>query len=240
MMRTVLGIAVRVLPVFVIAMLSSVALAAGRPVPAPAAFFPSTPDPNTVYVYNVSESGSGCPAGSFVVNTTPDGSQIELGFSDFVAATDSILDMRKNCLITFAVHVPSGYSFALVQADYNGFAQLDPGVTAKQQTSYFFAGTPTYTTTLSLTSNSLTHTSAFGTTTTTDDFLNGDTYSSADLLPITALVWSRCGVDVLANVNSSINVQNARATPPANQGIIELDEADFSAVLVYHIVWQTC
>jgi hypothetical protein len=227
--------------------LVTTAFAAGAdPIPASPATPPPTANPTGFYIFNVSETGSGCPQGSANVTVTPDGSELDIGFTQFVAdAPDVVTKERSHCLLTFGIHVPQGWTFAVIQADYNGFAQLDRSVTARQQTSYFLAGNPAITSTLALTSDGWTKSLSIGALTLgsssgPDDYSTGDTYTISDTIPVEAVVFNKCGSNVIANVSASISVQNAGATSPNNVGYIEFDEADFTANLVWHLQWKTC
>lgn len=42
------------------------------------------------------------------------------------------------CRVTLGLRYPGGYSFAVLEATYHGFAQLDPGVTAEFESGYSF------------------------------------------------------------------------------------------------------
>ncbi|MGZ3425028.1 MAG: DUF4360 domain-containing protein [Polyangia bacterium] len=189
---------------------------------------PSTPDPNTIYIEQVTVNGTGCPAGTVAANFTPDYSILELTFSDFVAQIGpgtQPADWRKNCIVAVTLHLPAGYTFALIGADYNGYAQVDPHVTGMQQTSYFIAGMQGKYTLQSHIPQDLD--------------ANGN-YSRNDEIPVADYVWANCGVDSIANLNASISLNNSQNRQ--GYGVITLDELDIGPQVLFHwhFAWQHC
>ena len=209
------------------------------PAPAPT---PVTPDPNTIYIEQVTLGGTGCLAGTvhtnLVTDTTdpahPSGT-IQFTFDAFEALIGpgtTLSDRTKNCNVAVTLHIPSGISVAQIGAQYNGFAQVDPGITGKQTTQYYFAnpfGPTHYDTEVS--------------NVPTDLDANGN-YSRNDQFVQAAWVWSTCGVDTIANVNSRVSLSyepHATADQRANStGILSLDTASFAAQQVFHFTWQQC
>jgi hypothetical protein len=204
---------------------ASTAFAEGRAVPL---VNPSTPDPNTIFIEQVTVNGSGCPAGTVAANFTPDFTVLELTFSDFVAQVGPGLkpaDSRKNCIIAVTLHIPAGFTFALVGADYRGFAQVDPGITGQQTTTYFIAGQIG---SFSLSSHIPADLDGFG------------NYSRQDEIPVAEWVWNKCGTDGIANLNASVSMSNSQNK--AGSGLMTLDETDISPQVLFHwhFAWQTC
>ena len=189
---------------------------------------PKTPDPNTIYVEQVTVNGSGCPSGTVAANFTPDFTLLELTFSDFVAQIGpgtKPADWRKNCIIAATLHIPPGYTFALIGADYRGYAQVDPGVTGRQTTTYFIAGQQG---SYSLSSHIPADLDADG------------NYSRQDEIPVAEWVWAQCGADGIANLNASVSLNNSGHRSAS--GVMTLDETDLSPQVLFnwHFAWQTC
>ncbi|KAJ7581346.1 hypothetical protein C8J56DRAFT_794216, partial [Mycena floridula] len=68
---------------------------------------------------------------------------VTITFSQFAAQGGpgiSIAENRRNCQATLNVHVPQGFSFAIVDVDYRGFYQLDNKVKALHDAIYYFQG----------------------------------------------------------------------------------------------------
>jgi hypothetical protein len=91
--------------------------------------------------------GSGCPRGTSVsgrISATKPGAlpdTLILSFAPFRAVQGpgiASIERRKNCNITIDLAVPQGFSFSLVDAEYQGFANLPRGVKGVQSTTYSF------------------------------------------------------------------------------------------------------
>src|SRR3954467_11503208 len=77
---------------------------------------------------NPEYGGSGCPGGSASVALSPDQKAISILFDQYVVEAGGAKSFaRKNCNIAIPVHVPSGYSVAVMAIDYRGFVQLPVG-----------------------------------------------------------------------------------------------------------------
>jgi hypothetical protein len=62
---------------------------------------------------------------------------------EFVATVGpkaDITDSRKFCQLNLELSYSAGYSFAVYNAEYAGFADLDPGVTGTIKSNYYFSG----------------------------------------------------------------------------------------------------
>src|SRR6188474_114001 len=92
----------------------------------------------------VTVNGSGCPAGTAAVAVSPDNTAFTVTYSTYLAQVGvgaTPIDMRKNCQLNIVVHVPQGFTYAIAQADYRGFAHLASGATAIERANYYFQGT---------------------------------------------------------------------------------------------------
>jgi hypothetical protein len=85
-------------------------------------------DPAEFYVEGLGHEGSACPGGSLSFNVAPDASQLTLLIGDFRVDGARTL----TCKVELLVHVPSGWSFAPVTAEIEGFARLGKDVAARQ------------------------------------------------------------------------------------------------------------
>jgi hypothetical protein len=211
----------------------------------------AAPDPNSIYIAAVTTAGTGCPTGSVVTNLVTDTSNpaqpsgtIQFSFSDFEALIGPgtvLSDRTKNCNIAVTLHVPSGITLAQIGAQYNGYGQVDDGVDAKQTSSYYFANPlgPTRVaqeaTTFSNASPGTDWDPISGNYARNDEFLEG------------SLVWSPCGVNAIANIDTRVSLsydQHATAAQrdpnTGSTGIISLDTASFGAKQVFHFQWATC
>jgi hypothetical protein len=86
--------------------------------------------------------GSGCPAGTASVVLSPDEDEISILFDQFIAeaggGTGRMVD-RKACDLGIPIHIPQGYSVAVVQTDFRGFNLVSYGGMNRLNTEYFWA-----------------------------------------------------------------------------------------------------
>lgn len=175
-----------------------------------------------IYLGDPVYGGTGCPAGTASATLSPDQKSLSILFDSYVVeaggTTGKRVD-RKACNIAIPVHVPQGFSFSVFEVDYRGFNSLPAGGSSQFNVEYFFAGErgPRYTKKFSGPQN--------------QDFLISNT------LGATAVVWSRCGEDVILRSNSSMmaltNYRN-------EQTLATVDSADIQAGIIYQLQWKRC
>src|SRR5262245_38876143 len=74
---------------------------------------------------DLSYAGTGCPIGSASISVSPDQKSISVLFDQYVVEAGGAKAFdRKNCNLALPVHVPQGYSIAVVGIDYRGFTLL--------------------------------------------------------------------------------------------------------------------
>lgn len=167
-----------------------------------------------------SYGGSGCPNGTAAVALSPDRKSMSILFDEFmVEAGGRRRTARKTCNIAIPVHVPQGYSVSVFKIDYRGFNSLPYGAYSRFNVEYFFAGTrgPRYSKTFR-------------------GRMERD-YTLRNTLAARALVWSRCGADVILRANTSMMV---RTNSRRQEAFSTVDSADIKAGLVYHFQWKRC
>lgn len=166
--------------------------------------------------------GTGCPANSASVTLSPDQQELSIIFDNYVAeAGDSVgkkMD-RKSCGLAIPVHVPQGFSIAIFQTDYRGFAMVPQQGRVQFTAESFFAGQR----------GSRFNKTIMGPT--SDDFNLHDEFAAA------AMVWSSCGDSVNLRVNTSLLAMTNRQM---DQTYASVDSADVSSSLVYHLQWKRC
>ncbi len=98
------------------------------------------PNPNEVYVKNVTMGGSGCPASTARSVLSSDGKTLSILFDNYISEIDTAVSSldHKSCLVTLDMNVPNGWTFSIASADYRGFAEVDPGTMAVQAVIYTF------------------------------------------------------------------------------------------------------
>lgn len=165
--------------------------------------------------------GTGCPSGSVSATLSPDEKSLSLIFDEYSVEaggeTGRTFD-RKSCNVAIPVHVPQGYSLAVLSVDYRGFNHLEGRASSQFNVEYFFAGGrgPAF------------RRSFYGP-------LDSD-YLIQNTLTAESIVWSACGADVNLRTNSSMRV----STSGRAQAMATVDSEDINAALVYHLSWKRC
>src|SRR2546427_79784 len=111
--------------------------------PVSTAQWPSVPPPDKIIIDVVTVNGTGCKPGTAAVAVSEDNTAFTVTYSEFIAQVGvgaGPLDWRKNCQLSLKVHVPQGFTYAIAQADYRGFAHLERGATALERANYYFQG----------------------------------------------------------------------------------------------------
>jgi hypothetical protein len=187
---------------------------------------PPPPPSSQIVIDVITVNGSGCPAGTAAVAVSPDNKAFTVTYSNYLAqvGVGSIpTDFRKNCQLNLKVNVPSGFSYAIAQADYRGFASLAKGATATQRAGYYFQGmSPTV-----LTSHSFAGALE-------------DNWQTTDVVEIAALVFSPCGEQRNLNINTELRVSAGTSNTATTTSLMTMDSTDGSINTVYHFAWATC
>lgn len=196
---------------------SAGAVATTRPAPAPS---------GQITIDVVQVNGSGCRPGSATVAVSPDNTAFTVTYSEYTAQVGKdakATDFRKNCQLGLSVNVPQGYTFAIAQADYRGFASLASGASGEAKASYYFQG-------MSETARR-THT------------LRGryqDNWQLTDQVPIEALVYHPCGAKRNLNINSELVAKAGTSDTANTTSFLTMDSTDGSINTKYHFAWKTC
>ncbi|KAJ8114565.1 hypothetical protein OPT61_g3574 [Boeremia exigua] len=99
--------------------------------------------PPSFNITDVVSGGTGCPQGSIDVRWTDDAVLPIYFGKEFTAAVGpkvEIAESRKFCQLNLQLEYSAGYSFAVYNAQYAGYAQLDGGVTGTVRSNYYFSG----------------------------------------------------------------------------------------------------
>jgi hypothetical protein len=183
------------------------------------------PPPGRIAIDLVTVNGSGCPSGT-AVQTSPDNTSFFVSYSSYLAEAGvgaDPTDFRKNCQLNVLVHVPQGFSFAIAEADYSGFAALASGATAVQRANYYFAGeTPT-----AVVSHAFSGPLE-------------DDWRTVDSADVATLVFSPCGVSRNLNINTELRVSNGTSDPAKTTNWIAMDATHASVQNIFHFAWKRC
>ena len=165
--------------------------------------------------------GTGCPAGSVSATLSPDGKSLSMLFDEYTVSaggtTGRAFD-RKACNVAIPVHVPNGYSIAVLGVDYRGYNHLPPRAASQFNVEYFFAGGrgPAFRRTF-------------------NGALDSD-YFISNQLTAESFVWSPCGADVNLRTNSSMRL----GTVNNQEASSSVDSQDVNAAIIYHLQIRQC
>lgn len=119
-----------------------------------------SPPVDQIIITDSATSGNGCPQGSVSTTASPDKTVrlssplstshltntnkqvITFGFDSFqtyIGPTAAQADKSKACQIHLSLSYPAGFTYAVVDATYHGYARLDAGVTGNFLSTYFFS-----------------------------------------------------------------------------------------------------
>ncbi|MEV7728409.1 DUF4360 domain-containing protein [Streptomyces sp. NPDC087917] len=186
---------------------------------------PITAPPDKIVIELATVNGSGCREGTAEVAVAPDNTAFTVTYSEYLAQVGAgapPTGFRKNCQLNLRVHVPNGFTYAIVQADYRGFASLQPGAWGQERANYYFQGM----------SQTAQRTHQF----------NGpfnDNWQSTDRTEYADLVWAPCGEKRNFNINTELRV-NAGTSGPTATSFMAMDSTDASVSTLYHLAWAVC
>jgi hypothetical protein len=187
---------------------------------------PTSPPGGKITVTVATVNGSGCPAGTAAVAASPDNTAFTVTYSDYLAQVGvgaKPTDFRKNCQLSLRIQVPQGFTYAIAQADYRGFASLERGSRASQRAGYYFMGQSATTT--------VTHNVA-------GPF--SDDWQATDRTDVASLVYAPCGEERNLNVNTELRVYAGTSNPRTTTSFMTMDSTDGSVSTLYHFAWKTC
>lgn len=188
---------------------------------ASASAFADAPNPNEVYINSIVFAGTGCPAGTVAGNISEDARAFTLLFDSYtVQAGPGILppENRKACNLNVDIHVPNGWQYTLFTVDTRGFLNLEAGTSAVQQNKYYFQ-------------------SGFGPSLSSN--FNGPRvgdYTTRDLVGVSSLVWSPCGINRSLNIQTSVRV----AASAGRRAFATVDSIDGEFKYLYGVQWRRC
>ncbi|MDG4790782.1 DUF4360 domain-containing protein [Micromonospora sp. WMMD1102] len=191
----------------------------GDPVPT------TNPPAERITMEVVTVNGSGCRPGTAAVATAPDNTAFTVTYSDYLAqagAGTAPTDFRKNCQLVLKVNVPGGFTYAIRQADYRGFAHLEKGASGMQRASYYIQGT-----------------SPTAVESHTIPGPMSDSWQTTDVTDMAELVYAPCGEVRLLNINTELRV-NRGTSNPATTSFLMMDSTDSSVSTTYHFNWMRC
>ena len=186
--------------------------------------------PNSVYIEKVKAHGTGCPRGSAFIDISPDKQVFTTIFDSFQAIIDpysnsvSYADRHKRCDLALKVHVPNGWQFSVFQADYEGWYDLQKGITMTQTSTYHFQGNPR-------------HKKRSRISATRKD-LSGE-FLFKDKMGVTSVEWSACGGPRNMYISAELRLSSRDRNAVGVAGIDAI-EGQFKMMSRFGINWRRC
>ncbi|MCB5170398.1 DUF4360 domain-containing protein [Streptomyces bambusae] len=210
-----------------VAVVLAAALCPGAGAAAAADSAPAAAPPTGQITIDVAQvNGSGCRPGSASVSVAPDNTAFTVTYSEYLAQVGRgalATDFRKNCQLGLRVNVPQGFTYAVAQADYRGFASLQAGASATQQAGYYFQGM----------------TQTVRSSHTLRGPLEGN-WQVTDRVGIEALEFAPCGSQRDFNVNTELRVSGGTSDTANTTSFVAMDSTDASFKTVYRFAWKEC
>lgn len=182
-------------------------------------------DPITIDIVNV--NGSGCPKGTAAIAVSPDNKAFTVTYSNYTALVGldaKVTDARKNCQLIVQVHVPTGFTYGIVQADYRGYAQLSKGATGTEKASYYFQG--------------------MSATSAASHVFKGpldDNWQATDVAEIGSVSYLPCGEQRYLNINTEVKVSPGPTdSAKKTTSIMSVDSSDVDLSTIYRFAWMKC
>jgi len=182
------------------------------------------PNPNEVYVENITYGGTGCPQGSVSQSLSDDRTTFTLIFDSYIASVGPgvlLSESRKNCQLNVNLHIPQGWQYSIASADYRGYVELDKGVTALQESTYYFQGD----------TNQVSSPANFAGPVDKDYLVHVE-------IPFTSVVWSSC--DVVRPINANTQVRISTIGNPKGSGMMTTDSIDGKIEHKLSFAWKRC
>lgn len=186
--------------------------------------------PSKVYIKKVKAFGTGCPRNSVSIDISPDKQVFTAIFNEFLATIDpysdqvSYADRHKRCDLALKVHVPAGWQFSVFQADYEGWYDLQRGITMTQTSSYHFQGNRRH--------RKRSVVSA----------MSGDksgNFHFIDKIGVSSLEWSACGGPRNMYITSELRLSSRNRSAVGVAGI-DAVEGQFKMVSHFGLRWRRC
>jgi hypothetical protein len=189
--------------------------------PAHALTAPPTAPAGTISIQAVAANGSDCRPGTTDVAISPDRTAFTVSYSDFTAvvgggATPSRSHAKCKLQVTL---LAAGYTYAVTEVDFRGFADLAAGVTGAQGGAFSLQGDKT-------------------TTTGAVNFSGPTLTPWQTSLTAGSLVYAPCGdKQRKLEVTAELNIDRSASGPATS--MLTMDSTD-GALSSVHLAWQRC
>ena len=173
-------------------------------------------------------NGSGCPLGTVTVVAYPDNTGIILSYSSFFAqrgGESTTIQGYQNCNLDIRMDVPSGFTFAVSRAMYQGYAYVLPGATARLVSNINFQG-----------QQPISSSHIINTTSPYDD-----NWTIVDEASFANPSWAPCGEDIILTDAFELRVQPyGPSSSPTDVSFVTVNKSDHSVRTELNFAWATC
>ena len=179
--------------------------------------------PGGMEIRYVDANGSGCPAGTAMIDVSPDKQVFTAIFSSFQAQVGpgiSLVEKNKSCLMTVNVKVPPGWQYSIFKAQYDGWYDLGPGVALTQTSRYWFQGGERFAASSRYTGP------------------RTGTFSYPDEMGVSS--WSPCGGTRNMVISANLALDNSRNRQSSGVAGIDSIEGQFKLMYHYYIAYRQC
>jgi hypothetical protein len=177
----------------------------------------------------VSWNGSGCPKDTVAGRLSDDREAFTIAYSEYTVQTggdSKPTDMLKSCQLGLKVSVPQGFTYAVTQVDYRGYAHLEKGASLVQKGGFHFQGS----TDGGTVTNRLPRRAG--------EFYD-DNWQHTQDIPVDQLVWRKCGEQPDLNINTELRVDRGSSNPK-KVSLAAMDSFDGSIKQTYYLAWKKC
>lgn len=184
------------------------------------------PPEGSVYIEDIVYGGTGCPNGTVGTSIAPSGLNFGVSFDQYIAGMGegyTRADKRKHCELRINLRVPSGYSYAIADIIYRGYAELDKGIIGTLKSRYRFQG----------------ELLEAGFSKTVRGQVDKD-FAYEDTLDLESFVWSECGATAPVVLNTQIRLRSTPVAGPEAGGTIGVDSVEGKLTQEYGLVWRRC
>lgn len=182
-----------------------------------------TPPSGKITLDVVTLNGSGCPLGSAAVRVEPDNTGFKVVYSEYLAQVGPNLpstEARKNCQLNLLVNIPDGFTFAVAETEYRGWAGLAKGATGIQEANYYWQGE----------SSNATVTHTF------QGPLTG-MWKARDIAAV--LAYAPCGTTRNLNINTSLRVDKGSANA-SSVSFLTMRSQTNDVWTLFNVAWKKC
>ena len=185
-------------------------------------------------------AGTGCPAQSVYADLSSDAKVLTLRLPYWFVQYGPSVPMsenRKTCNLNVDLDYPAGWSFAVADFEYSGYAVLDAGIVGQFSLKTKFSGS----------GNSPANMKTFAGTIAgpfEDNFRlrNGMSLPAASS-PAPApdsLLWSPCGIKRSLQLYNQARLGAAGRVPRNAEGLLTVDTVDEDPKIKYMLLWRRC